>query len=140
VVRYERPGAAALVTIDRPERRNAIDGPTAEALHEAFRRFLADDDARVLVLTGAGEEAFCAGADLKAIDTLGPRLALPEGPLGFSRLASPKPSSAAVSGRCVAGGFEVEEAERIALVARAATAPEPAFDRRGRRLEPFAGE
>jgi enoyl-CoA hydratase/carnithine racemase len=107
VVRYERPGAAALVTIDRPERRNAIDGPTAEALHEAFRRFLDDDDARVLVLTGAGEEAFCAGADLKAIDTLGPRLALPEGPLGFSRLASPKPSIAAVSGWCVAGGFEV---------------------------------
>ena len=50
VVRYERPGAAALVTIDRPERRNAIDGPTAEALHDAFRRFVADDEARVLVL------------------------------------------------------------------------------------------
>ena len=84
MVRYERPGAAALVTIDRPERRNAIDGPTAEALHEAFRRFVADEEARVLVLAGAGEEAFCAGADLKALDTLGPRLDLPEGPLGFT--------------------------------------------------------
>jgi enoyl-CoA hydratase len=107
VVRYERPGAAALVTIDRPARRNAIDGPTAEALHDAFRRFVADDDARVLVLAGAGDEAFCAGADLKALDTLGPRLDLPEGPLGFTRLASPKPSIAAVSGWCLAGGLEL---------------------------------
>ena len=106
-VNYERTGAAALVTIDRPERRNAIDGPTAEALHEAFRSFVADDGARVLVVTGAGEEAFCAGADLKALDTLGPRLDLPEGPLGFTRLASPKPTIAAVSGWCLAGGFEL---------------------------------
>jgi enoyl-CoA hydratase len=107
VVRYERPGAAALVTIDRPARRNAIDGPTAEALHDAFARFVADDEARVLVLAGAGDEAFCAGADLKALDTLGPRLDLPEGPLGFTRLASPKPTIAAVSGWCLAGGFEL---------------------------------
>ena len=107
MVRYERPGAAALVTIDRPERRNAVDGPTAEALHEAFRRFVADDEARVLVLTGAGDDAFCAGADLKALDTLGPRLDLPEGPLGFTRLLSPKPTIAAITGWCLAGGFEL---------------------------------
>jgi enoyl-CoA hydratase len=107
VVRYERPGAAALVTIDRPARRNAIDGATAEALHDAYRRFVADDEARVLVLTGAGEEAFCAGADLKALETLGPRLDLPEGPLGFTRLASPKPTIAAITGWCLAGGFEL---------------------------------
>ena len=107
MVRYERPGAAALVTIDRPERRNAVDGPTAEALHDAFRRFAADDEARVLVLTGAGDEAFCAGADLKALDTLGPRLDLPEGPLGFTRLSSPKPTIAAITGWCLAGGFEL---------------------------------
>jgi enoyl-CoA hydratase len=107
VVRYERPGAAALITIDRPERRNAVDGPTAEALHDAFRRFVADDDARVLVLTGAGDDAFCAGADLKALDTLGPRLDLPEGPLGFTRLSSPKPTIAAICGWCLAGGFEL---------------------------------
>jgi len=68
---------------------------------------VADDGARVLVLTGTGEAAFCAGADLKAIDTLGPRLDLPEGPLGFTRLASPKPTIAAVSGWCLAGGFEL---------------------------------
>ncbi|MEO8688986.1 MAG: crotonase/enoyl-CoA hydratase family protein [Solirubrobacteraceae bacterium] len=107
MVRYERPGAAALITIDRPERRNAVDGPTAEALHDAFRRFVADGEARVLVLAGAGEEAFCAGADLKALDTLGPRLDLPEGPLGFTRLASPKPTIAAITGWCLAGGFEL---------------------------------
>ena len=107
MVRYERSGAAALITIDRPERRNAVDGPTAAALHDAFQTFVADDGARVLVLTGAGEEAFCAGADLKAIATLGPRLGLPEGPLGFTRLMSPKPTIAAVSGWCLAGGFEL---------------------------------
>jgi enoyl-CoA hydratase/carnithine racemase len=59
----------------------------------------------VLVLTGAGDEAFCAGADLKAIGTLDP--AAPGGPLGFTRLASPKPTIAAVSGWCLAGGFEL---------------------------------
>ena len=97
MVSYERAGAAALVTIDRPERRNAIDGPTAEALHEASARFVADDGGARAGAHGAGEEAFCAGADLKAIDTLGPRLELPEGPLGFTRLFSPKPTIAAVS-------------------------------------------
>jgi enoyl-CoA hydratase len=61
----------------------------------------------VLVLTGAGDEAFCAGADLTALDTLGPRLADPGGPLGFTRLASPKPTVAAISGWCVAGGLEL---------------------------------
>jgi enoyl-CoA hydratase len=106
-VTAERVGAALLVTIDRPERRNAVDGPTAEALRAAFEDFVADADARVLVLTGAGEEAFCAGADLKAIDTLGPRLADPGGPLGFTRLLSPKPAIAAVSGWCLAGGLEI---------------------------------
>jgi enoyl-CoA hydratase len=59
----------------------------------------------VLVLTGAGEEAFCAGADLKALETLDPGAS--GGPLGFSRLASPKPTIAAVSGWCLAGGFEL---------------------------------
>jgi len=59
----------------------------------------------VLVLTGAGEEAFCAGADLKAIETLDPDA--PGGPLGFTRLASPKPTIGAISGWCLAGGFEL---------------------------------
>ena len=68
-VRYERTGAAALLTIDRPERRNAVDAETAGLLLEGFRRFEADEGARVLVLTGQGPEAFCAGADLKAMST-----------------------------------------------------------------------
>lgn len=107
MVRYERAGAAAVLTIDRPSRRNAVDGPTAERLAECFQRFAADDDARVLILTGAGGESFCAGADLKAIDTLTSRLDDPGGPLGFTRLASPKPTIAAISGWCVAGGLEL---------------------------------
>src|ERR671923_2185867 len=97
-VEYERIGAAALITINRPERRNAVDGSTAAALLEAYERFAADDDARVLILTGAGEEAFCAGADLKALETFGPRLTAAEGPLGFTRLTPPKPAIAAISG------------------------------------------
>jgi len=107
VIRYERAGAAAVLTIDRPERRNAVDGPTAEQLAEAYHRFVADDDARVLVLTGEGDVAFCAGADLKAIKTFEPRLADPDGPLGFTRVTSPKPTIAAISGWCLAGGLEL---------------------------------
>ena len=107
MVGYEREGAAAVVTIDRPERRNAVDGATAEALGEAFERFEVDHEARVLVLTGAGDVSFCAGADLKAIETLGPRLELPEGPLGFTRRTASKPTIAAISGWCLAGGLEL---------------------------------
>jgi enoyl-CoA hydratase len=106
-VRYERIGAAAVLTIDRPERRNAVDGPTADLLSEGYQRFVADDGARVLILTGAGEVAFCAGADLKALDTLGPRIGLPDGPLGFTRLTPPKLTIAAISGWCLAGGLEL---------------------------------
>jgi enoyl-CoA hydratase len=104
---YERRGAAALVTIDRQERRNAVDGATAELLADSHARFEADDDARVLVLTGGGELAFCAGADLKAIETLGPRLGAPDGPLGFTRRTASKPTIAAISGWCLAGGLEL---------------------------------
>jgi enoyl-CoA hydratase len=106
-VTYERRGAAAVVTIDRQERRNAIDGPTAELLARAHERFEADADARVMVLTGAGELAFCAGADLKAIETFAPRLSLPEGPLGFTRRTASKPTIAAIGGWCLAGGLEL---------------------------------
>jgi enoyl-CoA hydratase len=106
-VRYERTGAAALLTIDRPERRNAIDGPTAERLAAAYAAFAADDDARVLVVTGAGGVAFCAGADLKAIETFAPRLDDPGGPLGFTRRIPAKPAIAAIDGWCLAGGLEL---------------------------------
>jgi enoyl-CoA hydratase len=106
-VTYARHGAAALITIDRQERRNAIDGPTAVLIAEAYDHFVADDDARVLVLTGAGGVSFCAGADLKAIESFGPRMDDPRGPLGISRVISPKPTIAAISGWCLAGGLEL---------------------------------
>jgi enoyl-CoA hydratase len=106
-VRYEREGAAALVTIDRQDRRNAVDGPTAQALYGAYMRFEADEQARVMVLTGAGGVAFCAGADLKATDTFVERLMSEEGPMGFTRLTPSKPTIAAISGFCLAGGLEL---------------------------------
>jgi enoyl-CoA hydratase/carnithine racemase len=114
-VRYERSGAAAVLTIDRPERRNAVDPTTADELLEGYRRFEADDEARVLVLTGAGDEAFCAGADLKsmAAAAANPEIAAqwlaerPDGPLGFTRLTSSKPTIAAISGWALAGGLEL---------------------------------
>jgi enoyl-CoA hydratase len=106
-VRYERHGAAALITIDRQHRRNAVDGPTAAALHEAYLRFEADDQARVLVLCGAGGVSFCAGADLKATHTFVERLSSAEGPMGFTRLTPSKPTIAAISGFCLAGGLEL---------------------------------
>jgi enoyl-CoA hydratase len=106
-VRYERRGAAAVVSIDRPERRNAVDGPTAVALYEALVRFEGEEEARAMVLTGAGGIAFCAGADLKAIDTFGDRLMAKEGPMGFTRMTPSKPTIAAISGYALAGGLEL---------------------------------
>jgi enoyl-CoA hydratase len=106
-VRYERIGAAAVLTIDRQHRRNAVDGPTAERLRDGLDAFEADDDARILVLTGAGDVSFCAGADLKAIETYAPRLHDPGGPLGFTRRTPSKPTIAAIGGWCLAGGLEL---------------------------------
>jgi enoyl-CoA hydratase len=106
-VTYERAGAAAVLTIERPDRRNAVDGPTAELLLAGLERFEADDDARVLVLTGAGGVAFCAGADLKALETFAPRLDSPDGPMGFTRRTPSKPAIAAIEGWCLAGGLEL---------------------------------
>ncbi|MBK5220491.1 MAG: crotonase/enoyl-CoA hydratase family protein [Thermoleophilia bacterium] len=103
-VRYERQGAAAVLTIDRPARRNAVDGATARLLRQGFDEFEADEGARVLVLTGAGGEAFCAGADLKALDL---DVDDPAGPEGFTRLTPSKPAIAAVDGWCLAGGLEL---------------------------------
>jgi enoyl-CoA hydratase len=106
-VRYERVGAAAVLTIDRPHRRNAVDGPTAERLLEGVEAFEADDGARALVLTGAGGVSFCAGADLKAIETYAGRLDDPNGPMGFTRRTPTKPTIAAIGGWCLAGGLEL---------------------------------
>jgi enoyl-CoA hydratase len=103
-LRYERIGAAAVLTIDRPARRNAIDAAAAEAFRQGLVDFEADEGARVLVLTGAGGEAFCAGADLKAMDL---DVDHPDGPMGPTRLTPAKPAIAAVDGWCLAGGVEL---------------------------------
>lgn len=103
-LRYERVGAAALLTIDRPARRNAIDAAAAEAFRQGLKDFETDEGARVLVLTGAGGQAFCAGADLKAMNL---DVDHPDGPMGPTRLTPSKPAIAAVDGWCLAGGVEL---------------------------------
>jgi len=107
-VRVERSGPVTTVVLSRPERRNAVDGPTAAALAAAFRAFDADDDAAVAVLHGEGG-VFCAGADLTAIGTERGNHVAPTGdaPMGVSRLRLSKPVIAAVSGHAVAGGLEL---------------------------------
>jgi enoyl-CoA hydratase len=107
-IRFEVDGRVAIVTIDRPERRNAVDAATAEALVGGFRRFDGDPDLVVAILTGAGG-AFCAGADLKAIAE-GDGLTVSEegeGPMGPTRMRLGKPVIAAIEGPAVAGGLEL---------------------------------
>ena len=101
-------GPVRVVTIDRPQARNAVDRPTAEALVTAFRDFDADASASVAVLTGAGG-TFCAGADLKAVASgRGNRAAADgDGPMGPTRMQLGKPVIAAVEGHAVAGGLEL---------------------------------
>lgn len=107
-VNFAVEGSLAIVTIDRPGVRNAIDRPTAEALAGAFRRFEREDGLAVAILTGAGG-CFCAGADLKALATGTGNRINPDGdgPLGCTRMLLSKPVIAAVEGYAVAGGLEL---------------------------------
>lgn len=96
-----------VVTIDRPDRRNAVDGTTARELSAAFRSFDADPALHVAVLTGTGGN-FCAGFDLKALaDGSGPEVSEGDGPMGVTYLQLTKPVIGAIEGYCVAGGMEL---------------------------------
>jgi len=110
-IEVSREAPLLFVRINRPDRRNAVDRPTADALAAAFRDFETDGELRVAVLSGAGGN-FCAGADLKAVaegtstrmNRLDPE---GDGPMGPSRMQLSKPVIAEVSGYCVAGGLEL---------------------------------
>jgi enoyl-CoA hydratase len=107
-VEVGRRGAVTVLTLNRPEVHNAVDGETAELITAGIESFAADDEARVLVVTGAGGKAFCSGADLKAAGELVGRQDAPRtGPMGFSSLDPGKPTIAAIEGYCFAGGLEL---------------------------------
>jgi enoyl-CoA hydratase len=107
-VRVLRDGPVTTVLLSRPGHRNAVDGPTAAALADAFRAFDADAEAAVAVLHGEGG-VFCAGADLKAVGTpSGNRVHEDgDGPMGPTRMRLSKPVIAAIAGHAVAGGLEL---------------------------------
>jgi enoyl-CoA hydratase len=107
-VRIEKSGVVTTIILGRPERKNAVDRPTAQALADAFRAFEADEEARVAVLHG-DHGTFCAGADLKAIGEGNGNRIDPEGdgPMGPSRMVLSKPTVASIAGHAVAGGLEL---------------------------------
>jgi enoyl-CoA hydratase/carnithine racemase len=106
-VEFAIEGSVALVTINRPERLNAIDPATTNSLAEIAERVEADDGIRAAILTGAGDRAFSAGADLKAVQTDGPPIHAKYGFAGFVAFPRTKPWVAAVNGLAMGGGLEL---------------------------------
>lgn len=104
----EQRGPVTVLTLNRPEVHNCVDAETAVALAEAIERFAATEAARVLIVTGAGDKAFCSGADLKDVDRLVRHPWVERAsPMGFARLDPGKPTVAAINGFCFAGGMEL---------------------------------
>jgi E-phenylitaconyl-CoA hydratase len=130
-IRIEREGPVAILTIDRPEVRNAIDFKTGEALIRAWTEFRDDEALRVAILTGAGEKAFCAGADLRSVRefyrslTSEERLRRSENEPGLGGITRnfpiDKPIVAAINGHCLAGGLELALACDLRVAADHAT-------------------
>jgi len=130
-IRFESEGAIALLTIDRPKVHNALDFETSDALVDAWLRFRDDDALRVAILTGAGERAFCTGADLRGVGdfyktlTSAQRLRRSEQQPGLGgitkNLAIDKPIIAAVNGYCLAGGLEIALACDLRIASENAT-------------------
>ncbi|MEN3279382.1 MAG: hypothetical protein V7607_522 [Solirubrobacteraceae bacterium] len=118
VVRYEIEDEVAWLTIDRPEARNALSKAVRDGLWEGFRRFADDEDAAVLVLTGAGEKAFCAGGDLKEMSATSLRVPPPDFlPYLQRTVKTDKPAIAAVNGVAFAGGFLLAQMVDLVIAA-----------------------
>lgn len=110
-VKYElRPDGIAVITIDRPEQRNCLSREVREGLRAAWARFEADDGAKIAILTGAGDKAFCAGGDLK--EMVETKLKVPPRdmfPVPYENIALSKPTIAAVNGVAFAGGWMIAQ-------------------------------
>lgn len=120
-VRYEVVNGAAWLTIDRPEARNALSKAVRMSLFDGVRRFNADDSAKVLILTGAGDRAFCAGGDLKEMAEVALRVPPPDFLPQFGRnITVDKPTIAAVNGVAYAGGFLLAQNCDLVIAAQSA--------------------
>lgn len=102
----EKRSHILIVTLNRPEKRNAINLEMAEELERIWTNFEEDDDLYIGIITGAGDN-FCSGADLGDLERLASRIWNKNGPLGFTRMMLSKPVIASISGYCVAGGLEI---------------------------------